>query len=132
MENIIPRPDQDSDSEPFWTGLKKNKLFIQQCEHCGEYIFYPRLICPYCFSERVMWVKATGNGQIYSYTVVHRAFGAFKDQTPFIIGIVELDEGVRMMTRILGNQNQVKIGKSVSIFYKKIDSNLTLPYFQIT
>lgn len=131
MTSYIPRPAVDSDSRPFWEGLQKEELLIQRCNHCQKHIFYPRSICPHCFYEDVSWVKSSGQGHIYSYTVVHQTFGAFKDQVPFVVGIVELDEGVRMMTRVLGDREQIMVGNSVEIVYKKIDDNLTVPYFRI-
>ncbi|HET7579192.1 MAG TPA: Zn-ribbon domain-containing OB-fold protein [Bacillales bacterium] len=131
MESLIPRPLPDGDSRPFWEGLKRKDLLIQQCETCEKYIFYPRSICPHCFSEQITWVKATGHGHIYSYTVVHRAFGPFKEQAPFTVGIVELDEGVRMMTRIVGDRAKTEIGNTVNVTFERIDDDLTLPYFQL-
>lgn len=131
MTSFIPRPAPDSDSIPFWEGLQKKELLIQRCDHCQKHIFYPRSICPYCFAEDISWIKSTGLGHIYSYTVVHQAFGAFKEQAPFVVGIVELDEGVRMMTRILGDRKHIVIGNPVEIVYKMIDDDLSLPYFRI-
>lgn len=130
MNDLIPRPLIDGDSRHFWEGLQKNKLFIQECQDCKKYIFYPRSICPNCFSEQISWIQSKGFGHIYSYTVVHHAYGPFKEQTPFVVAIVELNEGVRMMTRILGDRAQVSIGIPVEITYKKIDDDLTLPYFK--
>jgi uncharacterized OB-fold protein len=129
MSNQIPKPLIDTDSKPFWDGLNRNELLIQQCENCHQHIFYPRLLCPHCFSDQVAWKEASGRGQIYSYTVVHRAFGPFADQVPFIVGIVELEEGVRMMTRITGRREEVEIGKQVKVTFEKVDDELTLPYF---
>ena len=131
MEGLIPKPLLDGDSEPFWKGLQKKELLIQRCENCNKHIFYPRSICPNCFSEHISWVKSKGRGSIYSYTVVHRTFGPFEDQAPFVVAIVELDEGVRMLTRISGDRKQISIGKPVEITYEKIDDDLTLPYFQL-
>lgn len=131
MSNQIPKPLIDTDSKPFWDGLNRNELLIQQCEDCHQHIFYPRLLCPHCFSDQVAWKEASGRGQIYSYTVVHRAFGPFADQVPFIVGIVELEEGVRMMTRITGRREEVEIGKQVKVTFEKVDDELTLPYFTL-
>lgn len=131
MSNQIPKPLIDTDSKPFWDGLNRNELLIQQCEDCHQHIFYPRLLCPHCFSDQVAWKEASGRGQIYSYTVVHRAFGPFTDQVPFIVGIVELEEGVRMMTRITGRREEVEIGKQVKVTFEKVDDELTLPYFAL-
>lgn len=122
----------DEESKPYWDGLKKKKLFIQYCAACHQYIFYPRTICPVCFSEEISWVESSGIGKIYSYTVVHQAFGPFKAETPFVVGIVELDEGVRMMTRIIGEMERIAIDKPVSVVFTEVECDLVLPYFQLT
>ncbi|MEW9676641.1 Zn-ribbon domain-containing OB-fold protein [Lentibacillus sp. L22] len=131
MSQKISKPVTDEESRPFWEGLNNKELLIQQCGSCGENIFYPRSICPYCFSEEIQWRKVTGNGKIYSYTVVHQAFGPYKEEVPFVVGIVELDEGVRMMTRIIGDREQIEVDKEVTVLFEQIDDDFTLPYFQL-
>ncbi len=131
MSGKYPKPLIDSDSKPFWEGLDNHELKIQQCEDCRKHIFYPRFICPHCFSENVTWKKASGKGEIYSYTVVHRAFGPYADQTPYVVAIVELEEGVRMMTRIIGDRERIAIGKPVAVRFEKMEEDLTLPFFEL-
>lgn len=121
----------DNDSRPFWEGVKKHKLMIQHCEDCQLYIFYPRFLCPHCFSEKVTWVQASGKGRIHSYTVVHKATPPFNKETPFIVGIIELEEGVRMLSRIVGDRELVAIDKTVSVIYKQVEEDVTLPYFEL-
>jgi uncharacterized OB-fold protein len=104
MAEHIPAPVPDGDSKVFWEGVAQGKLLIQRCDACQRFIFYPRSICPHCFADTLSWVEAQGTGTIYSYTVVHRAFGPFAGQTPFVVAIVELTEGVRMMTRITSSE----------------------------
>jgi uncharacterized OB-fold protein len=131
MSGFIPKPVLDGDSKQYWEGLKKRELWVQQCNDCNQHIFYPRSICPHCFSEEINWVKSVGMGKIYSYTVVHRAIGPFKEQVPFVVAIVELDEGVRMMTRIKEDSQQISIDQKVKIFFENVDEDLTLPYFEL-
>ena len=121
----------DDESRPFWNGLKEEQLMIQQCDDCNNYIFYPRSICPQCFSDSISWLEAKGTGKIYSYTIVHQAYGPFKNETPYIVGIVELDEGIRMMTRIIGDRNNIAIDCRVSVIFDKSENNFPLPYFEI-
>lgn len=121
----------DDESKPYWDGLKDEKLYIQYCGDCHQYIFYPRMLCPHCFSEKINWHESYGTGKIYSFTVVHQAFGPFKDEAPFVVGIIELDEGVRMMTRILGEKEQIAIDKPVSVVFTWVENDLVLPYFQV-
>jgi uncharacterized protein len=131
VNGLFPKPLIDDESRPFWDGLKREELMIQHCLTCDKFIFYPRLYCPHCFSDNVSWTKSSGWGHIYSYTVVHNAAPPFKNQTPFVVAIVELEEGVRMMSRIIGEQGQVQIDKTVSVIFEQIDDELTLPYFKL-
>ena len=131
MAMQIPKPIPDGDSAPFWEGVNRGELLIQRCDDCSKHIFYPRSICPHCFSENISWVKSEGKGRIYSYTVVHRAFGPFASDAPFTVGIVELDEGVRMTTRIIGNREDIAIDRSVEVIFQQMDEDWSLPYFKV-
>ena len=127
MSAQIPQPLIDSDSRMYWEGLALGELRLQRCDACSRYVFYPRSICPHCFSNQLSWVTATGKGTIYSYTVAHQAH-----EVPFVIAIVELEEGVRMMTRIVGAQRErIAIGQPVRVTFESVDENVTLPYFQL-
>ncbi len=132
MSAQIPQPLLDSDSRIYWEGLARSELRIQRCNACSRHVFYPRSICPHCFSDQLSWVTATGKGTIYSYTVVHQAYGPFADGVPFIIALVTLTEGVRMMTRIVEASHElVNIGAPVHVTFARVDEKITLPYFQL-
>ncbi len=126
----VPRPVPDGDSRPFWEGVAGGELRIQRCDDCAHAVFYPRSLCPHCASERLSWERASGRGAIYSYTVVHQAHGPFADQAPYVVALVQLDEGVRMLTRIRAEPQSVRIGKRVHVVFERIDDDLTLPYFE--
>ncbi|WP_227937908.1 Zn-ribbon domain-containing OB-fold protein [Alkalihalobacillus deserti] len=128
----IPKPLIDTDSRTFWEGVQNHKLMLQNCDDCHEYIFYPRMICPHCFSDNLTWKETSGKGKIQSYTVVHKAPPEFRDEVPYVIGIIDLEEGVRMLSRIIGDRDKISIEKPVSVVYKKIDDELTLPYFKLS
>lgn len=133
MSEQIPMPLADGDSRVFWEGVAQHKLLIQRCDACQQYIFYPRSLCPHCFSDALSWVQAEGAGTIYSYTVVHQAYGPFAAQVPFVVALVELSEGVRMMTRITGSPPEaVRIGAPVRVVFEQVGEGLTLPYFELT
>lgn len=131
MSAHFPMPELDRDSKIYWEGAKNHKLLIQQCNTCKKHIFYPRIICPHCFSDDLAWVEASGKGHIYSYTVVHHAMPPFKDQAPYVIAIIDLEEGVRMLSRIVGDRSEVAIGKPVSVVFEKVNDDLTLPCFKV-
>ncbi|MCY0887144.1 MAG: Zn-ribbon domain-containing OB-fold protein [Alicyclobacillaceae bacterium] len=131
MDENFPRPVLDSDSRPFWEGLQRHELWIQYCSLCHQHIFYPRSICPHCFSDDLVWKQSHGRGTIYSYTVVHTAFGPFAEETPYVVALVALDEGVRMMTRIVGVPGDIEIGRKVVVTFADLAEDLTLPYFRL-
>lgn len=122
----------DAESKEFWDGVAVGELRIQRCETCGHAVFYPRALCPFCHSERLVWIAASGTGEVYSYTVAHRAFGEFAEQTPFTVALVDLDEGVRMLTRIIGDGvggDTVAIGDRVELEITAIGDH-ELPCFR--
>ncbi len=121
----------DHESKTFWEGVHDHKLLLQNCDDCNQYIFYPRIICPHCFSDQLTWQETSGQGKIHSFTVVHKAPPPFQDETPFVVGIIELEEGVRMMSRIIGERNNIAIDKKVSVVYEQINEEVTLPYFKL-
>jgi uncharacterized OB-fold protein len=131
MAGIKPKPIIDNDSRTYWEGVQNHKLLLQKCNDCHQYIFYPRIICPHCFSEHLTWEESSGQGEIHSYTVVHKGPPQFKEEAPYVIGIIDLKEGVRMLSRIVGDRNEIQIGKPVSVIYQKVDDEVTLPYFQL-
>lgn len=126
-----PRPLIDDDNRVFWEELKNHKFMLQHCNDCKKFIFYPRIICPHCYSENISWEETSGRGKIVSYTVIHRAMPPFKDEVPYVVGIIQLNEGVKMMSRLINEREDVAIGKNVSVVYQNIEEDLTLPYFQI-
>ena len=80
-------------AKPFWEAARKEQLVYQRCKDCGTNVFYPRIACINCFSDNLDWIRASGKGTIYSYTVVEsNCPSAFIDDLPFVIAIVKLEE----------------------------------------
>lgn len=127
-----PLPIVDPSTKPYFDALKQRRLILRSCRACGQPHFYPRELCPHCYSDDLEWIDATGGGEIYSYTVAHRPAGpAFKEDVPYALAIVQLDEGPRMMTRIDGNRSAVAIGRRVSVHYVDAEDGFVLPHFVI-
>ncbi|MBA2681618.1 MAG: Zn-ribbon domain-containing OB-fold protein [Ktedonobacteraceae bacterium] len=123
---------QDSDSRLYWEGLAQGELRIQRCDACSKTVFYPRSICPHCHADQLSWMVASGKGTIYSYTVAHQGFGLFAEDAPFVVTIVELEEGVRMMSRIVdAPRERVVVGAGVRVTFESVSEDLTLPYFRL-
>jgi hypothetical protein len=96
--------DGSASAGVFWEAWAAGRLLIQRCESCGHAQFYPRIICVACGSAKPQWVDASGRGVIYSYTVVRRAPSAvFADFVPYVIALVDLEEGPRLMANVIAD-----------------------------
>lgn len=126
-----PLPVIDPDSAPFWNAAREHRLLIKHCNDCNRSHFYPRELCPHCHSDALAWTEAKGTGVVYSFTVARRPAGpAFKPETPYVVALVDLDEGVRMMTNIVGMPaDSVRIGLRVQVSYDDVTDDVTLPKF---
>ncbi len=100
-----PAPEPTPETQPFWDGCAAGELRIQRCLDCGKPYFYPRPVCPSCGSTNVEWFTASGDATLYSYVINHRPAPGFEDDAPYAIAVVQLAEGPRMMTNIVGVPN---------------------------
>lgn len=126
-----PLPIPNEDTKPFWDGLKEHRLRIQKCRQCGQFRFPPRVICPHCMSLESQWVEVKGMGTVYSFTIVHHAYTpAYESEIPYVVAIVELEEGIRLITNIIGcKPEQVQIGMPVELAFEDVTPELTLHKF---
>lgn len=126
-----PLPAVDADSAPFWEAARRGVLAIQRCRACARHQFYPRARCIVCGGE-VEWVDASGRGTVYSYTVVHRAASeALAPLVPYVVALVELVEGVRLMTRLRAvSPDDVRIGDAVRVVFEPAADDVALPLFE--
>ena len=124
-ERTIPAPEPNPETKPFWDAAAEGKLLIKRCRACGEAHYYPRTLCPHCFSAETAWQEAKGEGTIYSYSVVRR--GA---PVPYAIAYVTLAEGVTMMTNIVDcDLDTVRIGQRVRVVFKPSEGGPPVPMF---
>lgn len=125
-----PLPRISPDSKEFWEGLKRHELLIQRCRDCGTYRYYPRPMCPKCNSTNTQWVKATGKGKVYSWVSTHYSFyPAFPP--PYLVAIVELEEGVRMISNLVDCQPEdVYIDMPVEVVFEDVTEEVTVPLFK--
>jgi uncharacterized OB-fold protein len=120
----IPAPPVNPETQPFWDAAVSGKLLIKRCLACGEPHYYPRAICPFCGSDRTDWREASGRGSIYSYSVFRRA------PIPYVIAYVTLEEGITMMTNIVGcDLDAVRIGQPVRVVWEPTDGGPPVPMF---
>jgi len=127
-----PVPEPTLDSQPYWEALKEHKLKLQKCAKCGKVRHYPRPVCDGCFSMDVEWIEASGKGKVYSWTISHHPFHpGFKEEVPYVLVTVELEEGVRLVSQLKGADSQeVRIGMPVEVFFEDVTEDLTLPMFR--
>jgi uncharacterized OB-fold protein len=123
-----PYPVPDRDTAPFWEGVRNGELRIQRCSACNRHVFYPRAICPHCMADALAWVTASGRGTVYSFTVVHRTSDEFRAEAPFPVGLVELEEGVRLMARL--DVAEPVVGLPVQVAFRRVSDELSLPHFK--
>jgi uncharacterized OB-fold protein len=117
-----PIPTPNSDTLPFWEGCKRGELLYQECGDCRHAQFYPRQICVRCHGTNLIWRQSARQGSIHSFTVVYRApTPAFKSLAPYIIALVDLDEGFRMMVNVMGEPQACRIDGRVRIRFEDVD-----------
>ncbi len=130
---VKPLPQIDPESEPFWKGCKEHRLEVQRCKKCSQFYFYPRARCPFCFTNEVEWVKCSGKGKVHTFTIIRQsAMPGFRDEAPYVVAVVELDEGgVQMLTNLVqADVTKVKIGMPVQVHFEDATEEITLPKFR--
>ncbi len=128
-----PLPVIDNETRPFWEAAKAHKLVLQQCGGCGKYVYYPRAICPHCHADSLEWKDVSGEGTIHTFTVARRPAGpAFKPDLPYVVALIDLKEGPRMMSNIVTEDvDSVKIGQAVTVVFEDVTDEVTLPKFRV-
>ena len=123
MSNNKPMPVPTQISMPFWEGLKARRLLIQQCNACTHWNFYPRRHCPVCLEHDLTWHEVDGAATLYSYTVTRIAtLPDFIDEMPQKLAVVELAQGVRINTNLVGlDENEIKIGMALQPVFAEVD-----------
>jgi uncharacterized OB-fold protein len=131
-----PLPAITSEAKPFWDAAAQNKLVMQHCQNCNAWVWTPRPLCNECGSDRIDWTPLSGNGQVYSFTVIRQVVGraaskAFEPDIPYVVAWVDLDEGPRMITNIVRcPAENVKLGMKVSVVFEQATPEIWLPKFK--
>ena len=127
-----PLPRIDQETKGFWEACQRHELYLQRCAVCAALRYYPRAVCPNCLSDRIEWVRASGKGTVYTFTVTYQNQApGFRDALPYVLAYVELAEGVRMLTNIVGcAPDQVRIGMPVEVEFEDATPSVTLPKFK--
>lgn len=121
-------------SHPFWAGCSQGNLCMQRCSDCGTINFYPVYVCTSCNSSDLEWETLSGRGRIHSLTTVHRASHPdLRMEAPYIVALIDLDEGVTMMSKLIGGNhgNEFKIGQPVEVSFEYVTEEISLPVFSV-
>ncbi|MFA9477433.1 Zn-ribbon domain-containing OB-fold protein [Phycisphaerales bacterium AB-hyl4] len=119
------------ETEPFWQAAKRHELVFQQCRACGQRMHFPRLMCHQCLSKDVEWIPSAGRGTVYSYTIVHQAaHESFASEVPYVYAIIDLDEGIRMISNVVGVEPAaVTIDMPVKVMFDDVTPAISIPRF---
>ena len=131
-EKFLPPDDMPEFHRPFWEALKAHELRVQKCDDCGTLRYVPKEICPRCGSQACSWTQVSGRGRVYTYTVIHRGpTPAYQADAPYVIAHVELDEGPRVISNLIGcDSADVRIGMPVEVVYEDVSDEWTLFKFR--
>ena len=128
----IPAPQGESDF--YWQKAKQHELWLRKCDDCGGAYFYPRDISPCCFSKNTSWMQASGKATLFTYGIVHRApHPGFASDAPYVVAVVELEEGPAMPTNIVMDEptpEKLQIGMPLEVVFDDITDEIALPKFK--
>jgi uncharacterized OB-fold protein len=128
---LKPLPQVTEQNRPFWDGLQRHEFLVPKCRDCGDYNWAPYPACRSCLSENQEWTKVSGDGEIYTYTIIERGHGQFNDEAPYAFIVVKLAESPRDLL-VIGNtrgipNEDIKIGLPVKIVFEDIpDEDITM------
>ena len=131
-----PLPTITTEAKPFWDAAAQQKLIMQRCQDCGAYVWTPRPSCVECGSEHIEWTQMSGKGEVYSFTVIRQVVGraasqAFEKDIPYVIAWIDLNEGPRMISNVVGCPVEgVKLGMKVSVIFDQQSPEIWLPKFK--
>ena len=120
----IPAPQPSPETQAFWDAAAQGRFLVRRCTACGKAHWYPRPMCPFCWSEKTEWVEASGRGRIYSYSVMRRA------PEPYVVAYVTLAEGPTMLTNLIDcDFDALAIGHEVRLKFSPAEGGPPVPTF---
>ena len=124
-------PPVTATSAPFWNATRVGVLQFQWCRNCEQSFFFPRAVCPRCLGIEWEWRPSTGRGTIYALTVEHHAQNPLMaDRVPYVVALIDMDEGVRLMSNVVGSDSdQAQIGDGVIVAWEPLSDGRQLPVF---
>jgi uncharacterized OB-fold protein len=124
-ERVIPAPIPSEETKPFWEAAKEGRFVTRRCNDCGQFHWYPRQLCPFCFSGATEWRQVSGNAVIYSFSVMRRA------PEPYAVAFITLEEGPTMLTNLVDcDFDRLAIGQAVKLVFKSAEDGTPVPMFR--
>jgi uncharacterized protein len=130
MRYDLPVPDDYT--RAWWDAAAEGRLLVVRCGSCGKAHYYPRPFCPRCGAQDVAWEQASGNAVLYTWSVVHsNDLPPFRDKLPYVAAVVDLAEGPRMMTNVVGcNPEALRVGMELRVQFEELAEGLHIPVFR--
>ena len=128
-----PIPVPTPETRPFWAAARRHELSLPRCRGCGTLVYFPRAVCPRCLGSDLAWEVLSGRGTLHTFTVVHRGLKDFPLGTPYVIAMVELAEGPRLMTNLVGvepDPARLRIGMPLEVVFEDVSPEIALPRFR--
>ncbi len=127
-----PLPRGEEQNGEFYQFCKQHELRFQRCSHCGTWRHMPRESCQTCGSFDWSWERSSGRGQVFSWTIIHRALHpGFAEELPYAVVIVEMEEGVRLVTHVLDiPMDELRVGLPVEVVFEDVTPEVTLHKFR--
>ena len=130
----FPSPIPDFDAEEFWAGCNRGELMMQRCAACRKFRWLPRPMCPFCNSLDREWVKVSGRGKVYTYTIItHTVHPAAVSRVPYNVAQVQLEEDpdLILVTNLVGLKNEeIRIDMPVQVVFEEHEPGVKLPKFK--
>jgi hypothetical protein len=133
MDNYTkPLPRGEDYNREFYQFCKQHELRFQRCSHCGAWRHMPRESCQACGSFAWTWERSSGRGQVFSWTVIHRALHpGFADDVPYAVVVIELEEGVRVVSHVIDlPPEELRLGLPVEVVFDDVTPEVSLPKFR--
>ncbi len=127
-----PLPIPSAESQPYWEALRERRLMMPRCDDCERSWFPPALLCPDGNGATWTWTQTSGRGRIFSYVVYHRVYHpAFAQEVPYAVAVIELDEGPRMISNVIGiAPDKLACDMRVEVVFEPVSDTITLPKFR--
>jgi len=128
----MPAPVPDLDTQPFWDGCQEERFLVPECTACGTRRWPPGPMCPACQGTDTRWLGSTGRGTVYSWLVVHHPVNpALADQVPYVVAMIDLEEGVRVVGNVEGCEpDSVRAGMPVEVVFERHEGGMLIPNFR--